>query len=133
FVDRLALPEPVDQERRRVLDLAVEPIAGADLDLGQTVEDVELRQAETRDAVREHRAPQQHGVEPAAAPRPARRRTELVADRTQSPADVVVELGGERARTDARRVRLDDAEHVVDSARLDARARSGTADRSVRR
>src|SRR6187455_2100265 len=133
LVDRLALSEPVDQKRRRVLDLAVEPIASADLDLGQAVEDVELRQAETGDAVREHRAPQQHGVEPTATPRPARRRAELVADRTQSPADVVVELGGERTRANARRVSLHDTEDVVDGARADAGACGGTADGRVRR
>ena len=48
-------------------------------------------------------------------------------------ADLVGELGGKRAGAHARRVRLDDAEHVVEKLRPDAGARSGGAREAIRR
>ena len=48
-------------------------------------------------------------------------------------ADVVGELGRERAAADARRVGLGDAEHVVQVARAQPRARRGRARDAVRR
>src|SRR5678815_466127 len=50
----------------------VHPVgADADLDLLQAVEDVQLGDAQARDAVDQDRAPEQRRVEPAAAARPA--------------------------------------------------------------
>ncbi len=46
-------------------------------------------------------------------------------------AHVIEELRWERTRTDARRIRLDDSQHVVDGTRTDTRARRCAADRRV--
>ena len=62
----------------------------------------------------------QHGVEPAAAARPAGDGAELVAALAQPLADRVDELGRERAGADARRVGLGDAEHEADAVGADA-------------
>ena len=63
---------------------------------------------------------QRRGVEPAAAPRAAGDRAELVAALRKPRADVVGELGGEGPGADARRIGLDDAQHVVELLRADA-------------
>ena len=47
-------------------------------------------------------------------------------------ADAIGELGGERAGADARRVRLHDAEHVIEHLRADAGARRRGAREAVR-
>ncbi len=49
------------------------------------------------------------------------------------PAHVVLQLRRERPGADARRIGLDDAEHVVERLRAHARARQRAADRRVRR
>ena len=75
---------------------------------------------------------QRGDVEPAAAARAAGDRAELVAALGEPGADVVGELGGERTGAHARRVGLDDAEHVVEHLRADAAARRGRAGEAVR-
>src|SRR5690606_14871331 len=133
LVDRLALDVAVREERHLGRHLAVDAVTRAKLDLGQAVEHVELRETERGQTVREHGTPEQHGVEPAAAARPSRRRAELMADARQVLADRVRELGRERPGTDARRVRLHDTEHAVERRRTDTRAAQRTADRRIRR
>ena len=58
----------------------------------------------------------QHGVEPAAAALAAGDGAELVAALAEPLADLIVLLGRERARADARGVGLDDAEHEAGRA-----------------
>ena len=79
------------------------------------------------------RAPQRHGVEPAAAPAPAGHRAELVADPRQVLAVFIEQLGRKRSRADPRGVGLHDAEHVIEHARSDAGAGGGAAGGGVRR
>ena len=71
----------------------------------------------------------QHRVEPAAAALAAGDGAELVAALAEALADLVVELGRERALADAGGVGLDDAEHEVDRAR----AHAGAGRRHARR
>ena len=78
-------------------------------------------------------AAQARRVEPAAAARAAGDRAEFVAAHAQMLADFVVELGRERTAADARRVRLHDAEHVVEAARPDAGARASLPRHAVGR
>ena len=107
--------------RRQVIDLAaVEPVADADLELGQLVEHVELGEGDAVDAADFPRLAHEAGVEPAAAARPTGHRAELLAALAQEPARLVLELGGERPLAHARGVGLGDAEHVVDRARPEA-------------
>ena len=65
-----------------------------------------------------------HGIEPAAAPRPSGGGAELVAVLLQLLAEVVEQLGRKRAAADARGVRLDDADDAGDLIRGDAGAGS---------
>ncbi len=109
--------------RRKIVDFAaVEAIADAELDLVEAVEDVELGQSDALDAAGADRLPHQHGVEPAAAARPAGDDAELLALGAERLADLVELLGRERPGADPRRVGLADAEHVADRVRAEARA-----------
>ena len=96
-------------------------------------EDVELVDHQVADAVDRHRVAQRHRVEPAAAALPSGGGAELVALLQQVAAGLVVELGREGPGADARRVGLDDAEHVVDLERADAAAGAGAAGDGVAR
>src|SRR5438270_12257244 len=89
--------------RGQVVDLlAVQPVGGADLDLLEAVEDVELGQRQPVDAAGAHRLAPQHRVEPAASGAAA---ADLL-------ADLVVELGRERPLPHPRGVGLADAEQI---------------------
>ena len=68
-----------------------------------------------------------HGVEPPDPARPAGRRPDLVAPLRDARPDLVEQLGRERPRADARRVRLHHAEDLVDLQRADATARARAA------
>src|SRR5690606_40523595 len=105
----------------------------ANLDLFEPVEHVELRDAESGQAVRERDSLQEQRIEPAAAARPSGRRADLGADRREMTARLVAELRRERAGTDTGRVRLHDTEDVVDAARPDAGPGQRAAGRRVRR
>ena len=121
FVDRLDLGLRV-LAGRQVVDLAaIQPIAGADFDLVEAVEDVELGQREAIDAADAHGLAHQHGIEPAAAARPSGHNAELLAPLAENPADLVLLLGGERSFADARRIGLADAEHIADRAGAEPR------------
>ena len=76
-----------------------------------------------------------HGdrVVPAAAPRTAGDGAVLVAALAQAVAHLAGQLGRQRSFADARRVRLDHAEHASDRARRNAEAGADAADRRVRR
>ena len=72
-----------------------------------------------------------HGVEPAAAPRPAGGRAELAAHAVEHVGDLRV-LGRQRPFAHARGVGLHHAHHAVHAMRRDARAGAGAAGRGVR-
>src|SRR5262249_17887031 len=108
-------------------------VGDANLDRRQTVEHIQLGDGQAVDAVDLHRAFECDQVDPAAAARTPGGRAEFVAAFAQRFAGGVVEFGGKRAAADARRVRLADAEHVVDVARAHAGAGAGATDGGVGR
>jgi hypothetical protein len=71
---------------------------------------------------RPRRLAHQHRVEPAAAALAAGDGAELAAALAEPLADLVVELGRERAGADPGRVGLDDAEHEAGAPRAEAAA-----------
>ena len=73
-------------------------------------EHVELGERQAVQAVEAHRVAGDHGVEPAAAPRPAGGGAELVAVLPQLLAELVEQLGRKRPAADARGVGLGDAD-----------------------
>ena len=87
---------------------------------------------EPREPVHADRVLQRDQVDPAAAARPPGRGAELAAGLAHALADLVVELGRERASTDARAVGLRDAPHLVDRRRSDACAGARCAGDRVR-
>ena len=86
-------------------------------------EHVELGDRQRREPVEAGRVAQRDQVEPAAAALAAGGRAELVAPVAQVGADLVGELGRERAGADPRRVRLADAPDLVDVGRARHRRR----------
>src|SRR5690606_9824452 len=69
--------------------------------------------------------------EPAAATRAPGYRAELLAAFGEAPANVVFQFCRERTRADAGGVRLDDAEHLVESPRADPGPGRGSAGQAV--
>ena len=102
FIDRR---QPRLQRWRRRADSPASgrpaAIAGADLDLVEAVQHVELGQRDAVDAAGDAGLAHQHGVEPAAAALAPGHGAELVAALAQLFADGVVQLGGEGAFADA--------------------------------
>ena len=76
-------------------------VAGADLELGLVVEDVQAHQRGHADAVQADRIAGDRGIEPADASWPARDGAELVAAFADLVPHLVQQLGGKRAVTDA--------------------------------
>ena len=102
--------------------VAVGVVLGADLDLGERVEHVELGERELGERVEAHGLAQHHAVEPAGAPAATGDGAELAADVDELVAELVEQLGGERAAADAGGVRLGDADDAGEVARADAGA-----------
>src|SRR5690606_16534997 len=94
--------------------LAAVFVGDAHLQLLDTVEHVQLGDAQAGDAVDGHRALERDDVHPAAAARAAGGGAVLGTAVAQALADVVIEFGGERAAADAGGIGLGDAQHVVD-------------------
>ena len=133
LVDRLDAGLRPLRRRQMIERQPVEPVADADLELGQLVEHVELGERDAVDAGDLARLAHQAGVEPAAAARPPGHRAELDAALAEQPAGLVLELGRERPLAHPRGVGLGDAEHVVDRARAHAGAGRGLRRHGVRR
>src|SRR5581483_8833380 len=127
LVHRLDAGQAFGADGRGIHGHAVDLVAGADAHRLHAVEDVELGDAQAGDAVVEDGAARGDGVEPAAAARAAGDGAVFVALVADGLADVVVQLGRERAGADAGGVGLDDAQHVVELARADAGAGGGAA------
>src|SRR5262249_45723601 len=122
LVDRLDPPLRPLPGRQMVDFLAVQPGAGADLDLVESIQEAGLVQRQPADAAGADGLPYQGRIEPAAAARPARVGAELAAPLADLAADIVVLLGRERPLADPGRVGLADAEHIANSARTEAGA-----------
>src|SRR6266511_2381740 len=127
LVHGLHAGEPLDLCRHAVERLAVEPVADAHRDVGERVEHVQLRDGEAREAADPHR------VEPPAAPRPAGRGPELVAQSANPLGDLRLRLGRERPVPHPRRVGFHDAQHGIDRGGADPRPDRGPAGRGVGR
>src|SRR5262245_59880274 len=109
--------------RRQIVDLlAIEPVARADFDLVEPVEDIELGQRYAVDAVYGHRLAPQKRVEPAAAPLAPGYRSELVTALAEKLAGIVVLLGREWPLSHAGRVGFRDPKYITDGAGPDSRA-----------
>ncbi|MBA7633276.1 hypothetical protein ES703_40838 [subsurface metagenome] len=113
--------------------LAVQPIAGADLNAVEAVENVELGQRQPSDAAGADGLPHQNRIEPAASARPAGIGAELPAPLADLAADLVVLLGRERTLADPGRVGLADAKHIADRARAHTGAGRGLCGHRVGR
>src|SRR6202021_2228598 len=106
---------------RQMIDfLAVQHVAGTDLDAGETVENIELGQRQAVDAAGPHRLAHQDRIEPAAAPLAPGVDAELLAAAADLLADRVMQFGRERTLPDPGRIGLADPEHITDRARSHA-------------
>ena len=119
--------------RQLVETHSVDVVRDAHGDLLDAGENVELGEHEVGEAVDARRVARDHRVVPTAAARAPRGGAVLVAHIAQALAVLVEKLRGERPLADARRVRLDDADHGVDLGGADAGARAGAARRRVGR
>ena len=80
---------------RQVVDLApVQTITDANLDLVEPIENVQFCQGQAINTACPHGLPDKHSIEPAAAARPSRHRTELRATLAQRFPDRIVHLIG---------------------------------------
>src|SRR5690606_28985260 len=114
---------PALRRRRGVLGaLATVLVGDADLELFHAVEHVELGDAQAGDAVDGHGALERDDVHPAAAARAAGGGAVLGAAVADALADLVVQLGRERAAAHAGSVGLRYTQHVVDVLRAHAGA-----------
>src|SRR5690606_3030335 len=130
-VDRGDLLPALGVQRGVLGALAAVLVGDAHLQLLHAVEHVELGDAQAGDAVDGHRALEGDDVHPAAAARAAGGGAVLGAAVADALADLVVQLGRERAAADAGGVGLGDAQHVVDVLRAHAGAGQGTANGGV--
>src|SRR5512145_117043 len=133
LVARVAAFQLFGADRQNLGKVALELVADADLYRVDPVEYVELGDAQAGDAVQLDRALERRSVEPAGAPRPAGGGAEFLSALAQVLPDVVRELGRERPAADARRIRLCNADHIVQVVRADARAGRRGAGDAVRR
>ena len=108
-------------------------VANGNADGVDAREHVELGDDDRGEPVEARRVAQGDQVEIAAAALAPGGGAELVPTVAKCLADVVEELGRERAGPDARRVRLGDAPHLVDVGRADAGADARRAGDRVRR
>ena len=133
FVDRLDSRLGV-LAGRQIIDLApIQSISDADLDLIETVQDVELGQRQALDAARSHRLAHQNRVEPAAASRPAGHDAEFLATLAERSADLVDLLGGKRTGAYASGIGLANSEHISDRPGAQSRPGRGLSGDRVRR
>src|SRR5215475_6702777 len=129
LVDRLGVMELGLRHRDVVVALAVDFVGHAYRHLAEAGQHVELGDEEVGDPVDPGGIPCDDGVEPAGAPRAARGHAVLAAGLAQVLALLVEEFGGEGAGADPRGVCLDEADHLGDPGRADARADARAARR----
>src|SRR5690606_26385353 len=111
--------------------LAAVLVADAHLQRRHAVEDVELGDAQPTDAVDRHGTLERDDVDTATAARATGGGAVFLAPVADALPDFVMQLGRERATTDAGGIGLGDAEHVVDRVRADTGAGQRAADGGV--
>src|ERR1700680_4937526 len=122
FVDRLAVLVVRDVRDRMVVALTAEVVAGADLELGLLVEDVQTHESRAADAIYAHGVARDGGVEPADAPWSSSHGAELVTALADLVPHLVQQLRRKRSVTDPRGVRLEHSDRKVDLGWRDAAA-----------
>ena len=127
FVDGGGVVEVGLGQRHFVVADAVDVVGDADRDFADAGEDVELGQEVVGEAVDAGGVAGDDGVVPAAAALAAGVHADFAAGFLQVFAPLIKQLGRERARADARGVRLDDAQGRRDLGRADAGADAGAA------
>src|SRR3984957_7286534 len=115
LIDRLDAGLGALAGRQMVDFLAVQEIAGADLDGVKAVEDIELGQRQAVDAAGTHGLADQRGVEPAAAALASGVDAEFLAAAANLLADLIMQFGRKRTLADPGGVGLADSENVTDS------------------
>src|SRR3954471_4017327 len=119
--------------RKLLVHLAVRGVAGAEADAIDRVEHVELGDREIGEPVDPRGVADDDAIEPAAAPRPACRRAELVSELANARSQNLLELGGQGSVAHPRRVSLHHADYRIELTRRDADAGGGTARRRAAR
>src|SRR3990167_6578420 len=127
FVHRLQADVAVGVSRRVDHCTILVLVANTDVDGFQTVQHVQLGQAQARDAVDVDSATKDDGIEPAATTGTAGGSAELVATLGQECTHVVEQLSRKRTRTHAGGVRLGDAQDVIQVHRTKTRTGSDAA------
>src|SRR6202011_5651253 len=117
LVDRLAVFVVRDVGEGVVEALASEVVAGADLQQGLVVEDVETHEGGAADPVQPNGVAGHGGVEPSDAARSPGNGAEFVASLADLVADVVEELRWERSVAHAGGICLEDSDGEVDLGR----------------
>src|ERR1700722_12570979 len=108
---------------RQMVDfLAVQEIAGADLDGVKAIEDIEFGQRQAVDATGAHGLTDQRGVEPAAAALATGVDAELLAAAADLLADLIMQFGRKRALANPGRIGFANSEPVTAPARPHAGA-----------
>ena len=97
-------------------------VTDADIDVFNTVHDVQFGDAHTRNAIDLDRAFQRSRIKPAATARTAGYRTEFIAALGQSRAHFVKQFGRKRSGTDAGSIGFDDTQHIIQHLRRNARS-----------
>ena len=135
FVNRFAAGNFIRAHGQDVNRFAVQLVAGAQPQLFQAIEHVELGDAQARQTIDLRAALEQSRVKPAAAARTAGGHAFFSAHGghvvTGCARGFPVEFGGEWAAAHAGAIRLGDAQDVVQHARAHARSGSGVAGHAV--
>ena len=97
--------------------LAVQHIAGANLNLVKAVQHIELGQRNAVNARRLDHLAHQHRIKPATAPLAPRHRAEFMAAFAQLLPDFIILLGRERPLAHPRGVGFGDAQHMIERGR----------------
>src|SRR5208282_4698745 len=128
----LDLRQGFDVRRHFFQGLAFVAVAGANLNLGLVVENVEFGHHHRIDAAEHHRVPKNDEVEPAATARPSCDGAKFVAARADLLRIEIGHFGREGPAANARGVRLRDADNAGDASGSDAKAGGDAAGGGVR-
>jgi hypothetical protein len=109
--------------------LAIELVAGADLDGFHVVENIEAGEGDGREAVEAHAVAGSHGIKPADAARAARRgaiftAAIFLAVVAEGSGYVIEQLSRERPVSDSSAIALEDADNALDIGWADAHTKS---------
>src|SRR6266550_960558 len=119
--------QQVEIARELLVELTVRLIAGAEPDSLESVEHVQLRDCQIREAIHARGIAHDDAVEPSAAARTTRGRAELVSELSHSRRQRLIEFGRQRSVADACRIGLHHADHRIELAGRDAYSCRGAA------